>query len=122
MKIKVIYWVCTSLLFLFEGVMPAFTGTSELALEGIRHLGYPEYFGAHLAIMKVLGSIAIMLPMIKGRLKEWAYAGLFFDFLWAFISHGFVDGFGNAQTLFVLVPVAIWIGSYATYHQLQKAD
>jgi hypothetical protein len=121
MKMKVIFWTATSLIFLFEGVMPAFTGNSEMAVEGIRHLGYPDYFGPHLNIMKILGAIALMVPMIKGRLKEWAYAGLFFDFLWAFISHGMVDGFGHSQTLFVLVPFAIWTASYVSYHKLQAA-
>jgi hypothetical protein len=28
-----------------EGLIPAFTSQTELAKEGIRHLGYPEYFG-----------------------------------------------------------------------------
>jgi len=122
MKTKIIYWVATSLLFVFEGVMPALTSNTELAKEGIAHLGYPYYFGPHLAIFKVLGSIAIILPMIKGRLKEWAYAGLFFDFVFALISHGFVDGWTNTQTLLVMPAFAIWAASYFPYHKLQQAQ
>lgn len=38
---KIIFWVTTTLIFLFEGVMPAFTSQTEMAKEGIRHLGYP---------------------------------------------------------------------------------
>jgi hypothetical protein len=44
-KDKIIFWVTTTLIFLFEGVMPALTSQTELAKEGIKHLGYPEYFG-----------------------------------------------------------------------------
>jgi hypothetical protein len=40
-KEKVLYWSSTSVIALFEGVMPALTSHTELAKEGIRHLGYP---------------------------------------------------------------------------------
>ena len=49
-KAKIIFWVTTIIIFLFEGVMPALTSQTELAKEGIRHLGYPEYFGSALVI------------------------------------------------------------------------
>lgn len=41
-------------------------------------LGYPTYFFAILGFWKVLGAIAILVPRFP-RLKEWAYAGIFFD-------------------------------------------
>ena len=41
-------------------------------------LGYPMYFFAILGVWKVLGAIAILVPRFP-RLKEWAYAGIFFD-------------------------------------------
>ncbi|MEY3690090.1 MAG: hypothetical protein RIT37_1652, partial [Bacteroidota bacterium] len=44
-KNVIIYWISTGFIALLEGVMPAFTSQSEMAKEGIRHLGYPEYFG-----------------------------------------------------------------------------
>ena len=34
---KIIFWVSTTLIFLFEGVLPAFTSQTEMAKEGIRH-------------------------------------------------------------------------------------
>ena len=43
-----------------------------------RQLGYPMYFFAILGVWKVLGAIAILVPRFP-RLKEWAYAGIFFD-------------------------------------------
>lgn len=42
-KDKIIFWVTTIIIFLFEGVMPALTSQSAMAKEGIRHLGYPQY-------------------------------------------------------------------------------
>ena len=49
-KEKIIFWSTTGFLFLFQGVMPALTGHTEMAKEGMRHLGYPEYFGPILNI------------------------------------------------------------------------
>lgn len=114
---RIIYWVATILIFLFEGVMPALTGHTELAKEGIRHLGYPEYFGTALTISKVLGATAITIPQIPKRIKEWAYAGLAFDFIFAFISHTAVDGF-SAMACFPLFVFGVLAVSYVTYHKL----
>ena len=72
---NIIFWASTIIIFLFQGVMPALTSHTEMAKEGIRHLGYPEYFGVMLMLFKVLGSIAIIIPGVPNRVKEWAYAG-----------------------------------------------
>jgi len=118
-KNKIIYWVTTIFIFLFEGVMPAFTFNTELARQGISHLGYPTYFGNALVVFKVLGALILVIPAIKGRLKELAYAGFIFDFLFASISHFTIDGFGF-QGIFPLIILAILLVSYAYYHKLNK--
>lgn len=119
-KDKIIYWTATILIFLFEGVMPALTSQTEMAKEGIRHLGYPAYFGVALVVFKVLGSLALIIPQIKGRVKEWVYAGFGFDFIFASISHAAVDGFGFA-VIFPLIVLAVLAVSYIYYHKLNKA-
>ncbi|QNF35519.1 DoxX family protein [Adhaeribacter swui] len=116
---KIIYWTSTSIIFLFEGVMPALTSHTDLAVEGIRHLGYPDYFRVMLTIFKVAGALALILPFVKGRFKEWAYAGFGFTIIAAFISHGVVDGL-NGQTFFPLLIFAILTTSYLSYHKLSK--
>jgi hypothetical protein len=118
-KEKIIFWIATILIFLFEGVMPALTSQTEMAKEGIRHLGYPEYFGVALVVFKVAGSIGLVIPQIKGRVKEWVYAGFGFDFIFASISHWAVDGFGR-QAIFPLVVFAILAVSYIYYHKLNR--
>ena len=116
-KIKILYWISTGIIFLFEGVMPALTGHTELAKEGVRHLGYPEYFGPMLIGFKILGTLAITLPVVPARIKEWAYAGLGINMICAFISHWVIDGF-NGITIFPLVIFAILAASYICYHKL----
>lgn len=118
-KEKVIFWISTIVIALFEGLMPALTSQTELAKEGIRHLGYPEYFGNALVAFKVLGVLAIIIPKIPTRIKEWAYAGFAFDFLFATISHGAVDGI-NGQTFFPLIVLGILAISYIYYHKLSS--
>ena len=118
-KIKIIYWITTGIIFLFEGLMPALTGHTELAKEGIRHLGYPEYFGPMLIGFKILGSLAITLPFVPARIKEWAYAGLGITMISASISHFMVDGF-NGVTVFPLFIFAILAASNVCYHKLAQ--
>jgi hypothetical protein len=116
-KEKIIYWTSTSIIGLLEGVMPALTSQTELAREGIRHLGYPPYFGNALIIFKVMGVLALVIPQIPKRIKEWAYAGFTFNFLFATISHGSIDGI-NGQTFFPIIILGILVVSYTYYHKL----
>jgi uncharacterized membrane protein YphA (DoxX/SURF4 family) len=55
-------------------------------VDGVVHLGYPVYLVTILGVWKVLGAIAIVIPGTP-RLKEWAYAGAFFDFTGAIASY-----------------------------------
>ena len=115
---KITYWTATVLIFLLDGLMPALTSNTELARQGISHLGYPDYFRVMLTLFKILGALALILPAIKGRIKEWAYAGFTFNFVSAAISHWVVDGFGG-QTIFPLVVLAILLVSYFAYHRIK---
>jgi hypothetical protein len=115
--IKIIYWTTTSLFFLFDGVMPALTSNTQMAIDGIRHLGYPDYFRIMLTVFKVLGALALILPFVKGRVKEWAYAGFTISLISASVSNWAVDGFG-ISVLFPVVAQAILTTSYLSYHKL----
>lgn len=116
-KTKIIFWVTTVIIFIMEGVIPAFTSQTEIAKEGIRHLGYPDYFGNAFVVFKVLGAIVLIMPQFPKRIKEWTYAGFAFDFIFAAISHFAVDGFGF-QTILPLIFLGILIASYISFHQL----
>lgn len=97
--------------------MPALTSQTEIAKAGIRHLGYPEYFGNALVVFKVLGALALIIPQVPKRLKEWAYAGFLFDFIFASISHFAVDGM-SFQSFFPLIFILILALSYMSYHKI----
>jgi hypothetical protein len=68
-------------------------------------LNYPMYFFLILGIWKALGAIAILVPGYP-RLKEWAYAGIFFDLTGAAASCAMVGGYG-AYGFHVIAPLII---------------
>lgn len=118
---KITFWISTSLIFLFMGVMPALTGHTEMAKEGTRHLGYPQYFGMALNIFKIIGSLALIIHQVPKVLKEWAYAGFVFDIIFATISLWAVDGF-NAMLLVPVLVMAVLLVSYFSFHKLQSSQ
>ena len=120
-KDKIIFWITTVIIFLFEGVMPALTFQTALAKEGIRHLGYPEYFGNALAAFKVLGTLSLIIPQVPKRIKEWAYAGFAFDFLFASISYFAVEGV-VFLSFFPFIFLGILTVSYIYYHKINNSS
>jgi hypothetical protein len=80
------YWVTTGLLvFCMTGGIFEMLGFAT-TINGIMRLGYPSYIIPALGLGKVLAILAILWPGLP-RLKEWAYAGIFFNMLGAFVSH-----------------------------------
>lgn len=116
-KYTIMFWISTALIFLLEGVVPALTMNADMTRQGFTHLGYPVYFIAILTVFKVLGSLALIIPTVPERIKEWAYAGFAIDFISAFISICVVDGFGGAAILPVVAFVLLVI-SYNSYHKM----
>ena len=114
---KISYWATTIIIFLLDGLMPALTSNTELAKEGISHLGYPDYFRVMLTIFKVVGALVLILPFIKMRFKEWAYVGFGINFICAAASHWIVDSFGG-DVIFPLVAFVLLAVSYVSYHRL----
>src|ERR1700677_3005964 len=109
------YWTTTVLVAFFIGS----GGASQVVqFLGNTHgvvpvLGYPMYFFAILGFWKVLGAIAILAPRFP-RLKEWAYAGIFFDLTGAVASVAAVHGYGIyafhifAPLILTVVAMASW--------------
>lgn len=113
MKTKAIgYWLAT--LLLVFGVLSG--GVAELFrlrgnVEGMVHLGYPLYFITIIGFWKVLGSIALLVPGFP-RLKEWAYAGIFFNMTDAAASHA-ACGDAAWHVIVTLVFAALALVSWA---------
>ncbi|QRY59417.1 DoxX family protein [Sphingobacterium siyangense] len=104
-KNKVAFWIATVFIVLWEGLMPLGTllFAPQYINEGTKPLGYPDYFAYALIICKLLGVIAIAVPQVPTKLKEWAYAGLTFNLIFAFISHACVD----KNAAFMMMPILV---------------
>lgn len=111
-KNKIIYWIFTILfagLMLFSAI-PDILVTSEAITFMKDTLGYPVYILPFLGWAKALGVIAILVPRYP-RLKEWAYAGLFFDLLGATYSMIAVSK-GRLDWLMMLLFILLGVLSY----------
>jgi uncharacterized membrane protein YphA (DoxX/SURF4 family) len=121
-KTKILFWIFT---VLFGGFM-LMTGIQNIMMtpESIdlitTQLGYPQYMIPFLGVAKTLGVIGIVIPGFP-RLKEWAYAGLFFDITGAVYSMICAHGF-DPMMLTLLVPVGMGILSYIYHHKLLRGE
>ena len=103
---KIAYWTTTILVAFFMTGGVAQIAQYRANPHGVvPQLGYPLYFFAILGVWKVLGAIAILVPRYP-RLKEWAYAGIFFDLTGAAVSCAAVGGYG-AYGFHVIAPLII---------------
>jgi uncharacterized membrane protein YphA (DoxX/SURF4 family) len=116
-RIKTIaYWVTTILgpaSFVIGGCL--YLTHSEQVVTALNHLGYPIYFANILGFWKLAGAIAIVIPGFP-LLKEWAYAGFFFDLSGGAASHAFNgDPFfvGPASVALPMVFLGLVIASWA---------
>jgi len=120
-KANIFYWVFTGLFsaMMLGSAIPDIM-SSPIAVQGMHNeLGYPLYFIPFIGAAKVLGVLAVLLP-ISPRVKEWAYAGLVFDLIGATFS---IIAIGKPDWIFMLLPIFLAIGSYVFYHKkrtLQK--
>jgi hypothetical protein len=104
------YWITTVLFSLALGA----SGLADLAhaqplVDAFDALGYPGYLLTLLGGWKLLGVIAILAPGVP-RLKEWAYAGFFFELSGGAFSH-LASGVGSPTMTIVLA--ALGLASWA---------
>lgn len=105
-RIKVIaYWVTTSIIVLQSaaGAQLDLTRNPNF-IKVFTELGYPLYLMTILGIWRILGAIALIIPRFP-RLKEWAYAGLVFDFTGAGASHLFIGDVKGAIFPFIFAGI-----------------
>ena len=106
---RLIYIIATSLLsllMLFSAGMYFFN--HDVIAETFTRLGYPSYIIYPLAILKIFGLIAIWSKK-SNTLREWAYAGFFFDFVLAFSAHIHAN---DGEYIPSLIAILLLITSY----------
>ena len=119
---NIIYWIST---ILFAGLM-IFSAAGGLqptqqAIQLIHdQLGYPVYFIPFISVAKVIASIVILIPAIGRSVKEWAYAGLFFDLAGAIYSGIAVAGTFDPRMIGMLIWIVPGVVSYYCWRKRLK--
>ncbi|MBO9562136.1 MAG: DoxX family protein [Niastella sp.] len=118
-KYKVVFWLTAGIMMLWFGIGPLFAYDDPDSLQVIQRLGYPLYFSPMLTCFKVLGVIAVVVPLVPDRLKEWAYAGFGIDLICAIIGFLVVDGFGSAEVFLPVTALFIVVLNYFAFDKLK---
>ena len=115
---NIVYWVSTIIfaaLMIFSaagGLQP-----SQQAIQILHDgLGYPIYFIQFISYAKLIGAVVILIPGLN-RVKEWAYAGLFFDLAGAVYSGFAVAGKFDPMILTIFAWIIPGIVSYYFWHK-----
>lgn len=119
-KTNILYWVITGLFlaFMLFSAIPNIMVNPDSVKLITTDLGYPKYFIPYVGWAKLLGIIAILIPGFP-RVKEWAYAGLFFDLAGAAYSSIAKDGF-QPPVLTLMLPIGFLFLSYYLWHKRMK--
>jgi hypothetical protein len=107
-----VYWLATAAVvgeLGLGGIWDITRLPSVLSL--VTHLGYPPYFLVLLGVWKVLGAAALLAPHCP-LLKEWAYAGAFFTYTGAVVSH-LTTGYALGEVPLAATMAALTVVSWA---------
>jgi hypothetical protein len=121
--INILYWVFT---ILFAALM-IFSSYGSIIVDAASkqlihdYLGFPEYFIQFTGIAKLIGSIVILIPGLK-TIKEWAYAGLFFDLFAAVYASIAVAKTVDPMMSFMLIWFVPGILSYYFWKKKMKLE
>jgi hypothetical protein len=119
-KLKIWYWIVT---IIFAGFM-IFTAVPNVQVDKgsvdliTNFMGFPKYMIPFLGVAKIIGSIVILIPGLN-RLKEWAYAGLFFDLAGATFGIIYLMGL-KADIIFMILPIVFLFLSYFLWHKVKE--
>ena len=109
---KRIYWIATGLVL---GVMAYSAVNFNLKnplgpMKGaFAHLLLPDYFRVELTVAKALGVLALLLPRVPSKVREFAYFGFAITLVSAAIAH-----FSVGDPAFFVIDPLLFLGALAT--------
>jgi len=117
-SIRITYWVLNVIFCLFH-VGDAVGGLSkaQAGIDAMNAMGYPIYLMGFLAVLKLLGVVALLQNKYK-TIKEWAFAGFSFTLIGAAVSHFCV----HDTPLFIIMPIVFLALLFALYYFWRKME
>ncbi|SFN01515.1 DoxX-like family protein [Chryseobacterium oleae] len=114
---KIIYWSGIIFMSLWFGASGFFELTKNPVVWDItQQLGYPPHFIYILGVFKLSGILVLLVPNRLLRLKEWVFAGMFFDIIFAFFSKMAVLAF--AATIDAIIAFTVLSVTYIMFRKL----
>lgn len=107
---KIAYWSSTTIVAVSLLMALTYLTGSEQVVSGFTKSGYPQHLRIVLGVAKPVAAIVLVLPGLQ-LLKEWAYAGVTFAWVMAFIA---AYSIGDQAWPMPLVLLALLIVSYVT--------
>ena len=118
---KIIYWSGAIFMSLWFGASGFFELTKNPVVWDITlQLGYPSHFIYILGVFKLAGVIVLLLPNRLLRLKEWVFAGMFFDIIFAFFSK--IAVIGLASTIDTVVAFMVLSITYLMFRKIYHPE
>ncbi|WP_188374540.1 DoxX family protein [Winogradskyella haliclonae] len=84
---KTIYWISTLILTIFLSWSAYGYFFSKTMIDGVKALGFPDFFRIQLAVLKITAVFILLIPQIPIQYKEWAYVGIGLFFITAIVAH-----------------------------------
>ncbi|MEM7052089.1 MAG: DoxX family protein [Acidobacteriota bacterium] len=84
---RLLYWISTALVVLFLLASALTYFFHRATIEGVRELGFPDFFRLQLAVLKLVAVVVLLLPIVPLVAKDWAYAGTALFLLTAIVAH-----------------------------------
>jgi hypothetical protein len=117
-RLNIFYWIITVLFsaFMIFSSIGGLTLDQQAVAYLHDHLGYPIYFIQWISVFKIIGAVAILLPMVPTRVKEWAYFGFFIDLVTgAYSFYAVGDPFAQWAPMLLFIGVLVW--AYVLHHR-----
>ena len=122
---RIVYWTTTAIVcavMVFSIVNFTFIDRFPFPEGAFVHLGLPNYFRAEITVAKALAVLALLVPGVPTKIKEFAYFGFGITLISASIAH-FATGDARISVLFIIDPLiflGLLIVSYFYFNKLKE--
>ena len=82
-----LYWISTIIICCFLALSSYSYFFSQSTIDGLKELGFPDFFRIQLAILKVIALFVLIIPKVPLMVKDWAYAGVGLFLITAMVAH-----------------------------------
>jgi len=81
------YWISTLIISGFLLLSSYTYFFSESTINGLKDLGFPDFFRIQLGVLKLIAVFVLLIPSIPKYVKEWGYAGVGLFLITAMVAH-----------------------------------